>query len=142
LRDILLQCAGVLAIVAAAIHGVLTETKVTFTKSMPSQQIAVWFALVQNLSSGFALGSIQYPVQGSHRNRVDLVAIPAPLIGSTPSFLSMHLFESIKSVMLSVLDLDPMLGPSALIRPVAMLRHQALEFSETDPGRSPLAQTG
>jgi ribonuclease BN (tRNA processing enzyme) len=28
MRDILLQCAGVLAIVAAAIHGVLTETKV------------------------------------------------------------------------------------------------------------------
>ena len=28
MRDILLQCSGVLAIVAAAIHGVLTETKV------------------------------------------------------------------------------------------------------------------
>jgi hypothetical protein len=33
----------------------------------------------------------------------------------------------IESVMLPVLDLDPVLGPAALVRPLAMLRNQALE---------------
>jgi hypothetical protein len=38
-----------------------------------------------------------------------------------------RLSHSLKGVMIPVLDLDPMLGPAALVRAVAMLRYQALE---------------
>ena len=46
MRDIPLQCAGVLAIVAAAIHGVLTETKVFPRVTIEPERLRTLFRLV------------------------------------------------------------------------------------------------
>jgi hypothetical protein len=46
MRDILLQCAGVVAIAAAAIHGVLTETRVFPRVTIEPQGLRTLFRLV------------------------------------------------------------------------------------------------
>jgi hypothetical protein len=46
MRDILLQCAGVLAILAAVIHGVLTETKVFPRVTIEPKRLRTLFRLV------------------------------------------------------------------------------------------------
>ena len=46
MRDILLQCAGVVAIAAAAIHGVLTETRVFPRVTIEPQRLRTLFRLV------------------------------------------------------------------------------------------------
>jgi hypothetical protein len=46
MRDILLQCSGVLAIVAALIHGVLTETKVFPLVTIEPERLRSLFRLV------------------------------------------------------------------------------------------------
>jgi hypothetical protein len=46
MRDILLQCAGVLAIAAALIHGVLSETKVFPRVSIEPQRLRTLFRFV------------------------------------------------------------------------------------------------
>ena len=46
MRDILLQCAGVVAIFAAAIHGVLTEVKIFPRVTIEPQSLRTLFRLV------------------------------------------------------------------------------------------------
>ncbi len=46
MRDILLQCSGLLAIAAAVTHGVLTETKVFPQVTIEPQQLRTLFRLV------------------------------------------------------------------------------------------------
>jgi hypothetical protein len=46
MRDILLQCSGVVAIVAALIHGVLSETKVFPRVTIEPQRLRTLFRLV------------------------------------------------------------------------------------------------
>jgi uncharacterized membrane protein SirB2 len=46
MRDILLQCSGLLAIVAAVTHGVLTETRVFLRVTIEPQRLRTLFRLV------------------------------------------------------------------------------------------------
>jgi hypothetical protein len=46
MRDILLQCAGVVAIFAAAVHGVLTEVKIFPRVTIEPQSLRTLFRLV------------------------------------------------------------------------------------------------
>jgi hypothetical protein len=46
MRDILLQCSGVLAIAAAVIHGVLTETKIFPRVTIEPQSLRTLFRMV------------------------------------------------------------------------------------------------
>jgi hypothetical protein len=46
MRDILLQCAGVLAIVAAAIHGIRTETMIFPRVTIEPQRLRTLFRMV------------------------------------------------------------------------------------------------
>ena len=46
MRDILLQCSGVLAIVAAVIHGVLTETRIFPRVTIEPERLRTLFRLV------------------------------------------------------------------------------------------------
>ena len=51
MRDILLQCSGLLAIAAAVTHGVLTETKVFPRVTIEPQRLRTLFRLVWQIPS-------------------------------------------------------------------------------------------
>jgi hypothetical protein len=72
MRDVLLQCSGLLAIAAAATHGVLTETKVFPRVTIEPQRLRTLFRLV------WQIPTVAWIAAG-------VLLIAAPSIGSEPA---------------------------------------------------------
>jgi hypothetical protein len=72
MRDLLLQCAGVAAIVAAIIHGVIGETRVFPRVSIEPQRLRSLFRLVWQASTVAWIGG-------------GVLLIAAPLMASEPA---------------------------------------------------------